>query len=118
MLLVRVALDVANRVGVSEVSLFGVNGCGIPECELAETVGGTILEDVDDTAGTHVLTAFTEVAAIRHLGVESEGKVLAELGIQLGVDVGAAHTCVKDDTLILTLGDRHVETHIFCTTTD
>ena len=119
MLLVLVALDVAYRIGILKFFFcVSVKHAFLPIGKFTQTVGGTILEHVNDTTCTHVVTTLAKVAAIRHLGVESQCKVLAEFGVQLGVDVGAAHAGVKDDTLVLALSDRDVVTGVLCTTAD
>ena len=93
-LLTSVASDVIHRVGVGKSCLgIGVGyTVGPYKTKLTDTVGRTIAEHVDDTACAHVVTTCTLVATIGYFGVELEGKIGENLGLELGVDVGTAYT--------------------------
>ena len=93
-LLTSVAGDVIHRVGIGK-RCFGIGvgyTVGPYKAKLTDTVGRTIAEHVDDTACAHVVTAGTLVATIGYFGVELEGKIGENLGLELSVDVGTTYT--------------------------
>ena len=102
--------DIVLRVGIGEELLFiGVGIRGVYIAELTQTVGGTVLQHVDDTTRTDVVTAGTLVATERELGVELQAQLVADLHVGLEVQVGTAYARAQDDTLVLRLCDRYVE---------
>ena len=85
--------DVALRVGVVEQLLLSRVGVGwVNIAKFTQTVGGTILQDVNDTAGSHMLTTGSFVTTIREFGVELNAEVLRYLDVGLEVNIGTAHT--------------------------
>ena len=105
--------DVVLRVGVfEELLLVGVGIRRVHITVLAQTVRRTVLQHVDDTAGAHVLTSGTLVAAEGELRVELEGELVVDLDVGFHVQVGAAHARAENDTLVLRLCQRDVELHL------
>ena len=63
--------NVTLRVGVCEYFLLcGVGICGVDVAEFAQTVSRAVLQYVDDTTCTNVLTTSTFVTTERELGIE------------------------------------------------
>ena len=111
--------NIALGVCVVEEFLFsGVCVCRINISEFAKTIGGTILQYIDDTTSTYVLTTSTFVTTESKFGVELDREILCNLYVSLEVDVGTAYTRTKDDTLVFTLSQREIELHLVGTTTD
>ena len=88
---------------VEEFFFSGVSVCGVDVSELAQTVGRTILQHVDDTTGTNMLTTCTLVTTVSEFGVELDREILSNLYVGLEVDIGTANARTKDNTLVFTL---------------
>ena len=109
--------NVVLRVGIGEeLLLVGVGVGGIDISVLTQTVRWAVLQYVDDTARTHVLTTGTCVAAERELRVELHRQLVSNLHVGLHIEVRAAYTRAQNDTLVLALCQRDVELHLLRTT--
>ena len=96
--------NITLRVCIVKQLLFSrVCVCGIDVAEFAQTVSRAVLQYVDDTTCTNVLTTSTFVTTERELGIELYREVLRYLYIGLEVDIGTTNARTKDDTLVLTL---------------
>ena len=119
MLLELIDSDVVLRVGiVEELLLVRVGIRRVDITKLTQTIGRTVSEHVDDTAGAHVVATGTLVTTESELRIDLERELVAQLHLGLDIYHSTANTGTEDDTLVLTVGDRSIELHILRTTTD
>ena len=111
--------NIALWVGISEQIFFvwiGVRWVNV--AILAETVGRTIFQHVDDTASTYVVATGALVATEIELRINLKRQVLRYLEVGLDVQVRTTYARTKDDTLIFALSDRGEETSLVATAGD
>ena len=108
-----VDVDIAPRVGQIKHLLFvRISIAWVDIAELTQTVGRTVAQHIDDTAGTDVITTGALVTTEGELRIELHGQFVRQLHISLEIDICTTHAGTKDNTLILTLCQREVEFHL------
>ena len=83
--------------------------------KLAETVGRLVVEYAHQSACTNAAGTGTQVATIGETGIDQEVDVLGQLHIDFGIHIGAAHSGVGDDTVLVVLGERGAEAQFLVT---